>query len=75
MRIQVTNLATGRSITYIGVKGPMSAVVAAHAQEDCDDYNTWDYSKYAPKIEIGRKAYTVGNWCVLKEQPPPWSRS
>lgn len=64
MVTSVLNLKTGQSRVYC--LPPYQAVVAAHAQMERGDYNTWSYAdKYARKVKAGAATVSCGNCSAL----------
>ena len=63
-RIEVHDLCSDTIITYDGIS-PKQAVIAAHAQFECKDWNTWDYEKKYKATET-EKFVACGNYCAKK---------
>jgi len=63
---RVFNLATGEERFYFC--SPFAAVVAAYAQFENNDFNTWMYAKYYLLVDYTRHTYLLGDWTVLHNQ-------
>lgn len=58
--ITTLNLATGEERVYVGLDA-RRAVIAAHAQADKGDYNTWNYEhRYGGLPRVA----PLGTWCL-----------
>lgn len=66
MTIEVLNLATGDTRTYVGIT-PERAVVCAYAQGTRDDWNTWQYDKYAALVEHDGATVICGDWSARRD--------
>ena len=63
METIVLNLATQEKIIY--TCDPVSAVIAAYAQEK-NDWNTWDYKmRYSHLLEYGKHTVLCGDWSAF----------
>ena len=60
---RVYNLKTGDEATYIGLC-PSEAVIAAYAQHEAKDFNTWNYGQHRYPVEFGDKTVVCGDWCT-----------
>jgi hypothetical protein len=57
--MMVMNLNTGAEYHYSGIT-PREAVIAAYAQGERQDWNTWDYEKkYGYLVRISRSSRTI----------------
>ena len=64
---KVTDLATG-SISYYSLP-PRDAVIAAFAQNERNDWETWNYTqRYAGMVRQGNYTVTCGDFTALTEQ-------
>jgi hypothetical protein len=65
--ILVRNLASGEELLYSC--SPRQACIAAYAQCERRDFNTWDYEeRYGHLVEEASLTLIVGNWAAFKEQ-------
>lgn len=61
---RVLNLSTQQELIYTCT--PIEAVMAAYAQVEKKDYNTWDYYvRYADLVVSGKHSVSCGDWCAL----------
>ena len=70
-RLLITKVMDLRIGEYVGewTLPPREAVIAAHAQLQRNDWNTWDYEKrYGHLVEHGKHTVTVGNHTALLEE-------
>lgn len=61
---RVQNLRTNVEQTYVGLC-PSEAVIAAFAQQEMRDFNTWNYGQHRYPVEFGLRTVTCGDWCCL----------
>lgn len=48
---------------------PREAVIAAYAQYNLNDYNTWDYeNKYGKEVEVGNWFFYCHDWSAKKQR-------
>jgi len=71
----VHNLRTGQTAEYS--VGPQAAVMAAHAQFDRHDWNTWEYEQhYANQVGVtashapGQRTWICGDWATHEKVTP-----
>jgi hypothetical protein len=69
MVLQARNLATLEIVEYVGSSlTPKGAVIAAYAQKEKKDWNTWDYhTKYMHLVHEGKRTFICGNWSVFRD--------
>lgn len=71
--VRVLNLSTDAERIYEGIM-PKEAVIAAFAQAERKDYNTWDYeTRYTAQVLTGRFTYSLGDWCAFHTDPKTFS--
>lgn len=75
MLTEVTTIPSGRKQEY--ATDPRSAVLAAYAQNEAGDWNTWDYeTKYGRFVREGDRTFHAYNevtnraYCAFKEARP-----
>ena len=62
----VMDLRTGEFRVYL--LPPLDAVIAAYAQVERGDYNTWNYSQYRPLVVRAGRCLSCGNQsCKIPE--------
>lgn len=65
---RVKNMLTGKTMVYCLPAD--EAVVAAHAQDEQNDFNTWDYDRrYKVIVEETPLAFICGNCYACKPLP------
>lgn len=63
--VTATNLITKETFLY--VLPEKEAVIAAYAQGELRDFNTWDYErKYSHLVKESKRGYLCGDWWVKK---------
>lgn len=68
--VKVFNLALGEYVAEYTCT-PREAVIAAHAQLDHKDFNTWDYEKrYGHLVKQGQFSVNVGDYSAITKQTP-----
>ena len=60
--IEVRNLATGETMTFIGLES-LAALKNAYLYST-GDRNTWDWPQLNPLILVGQSTASCGDWCV-----------
>jgi len=62
----VMNLSTEKKIYYS--LPAEDAVMAAYAQEEKRDWDTWQYEKYQPLRRYGQCTVSCGDWCAINSK-------
>jgi hypothetical protein len=67
--VTIYNLNTSQK-AGIYICNPRDAVMAAYAQNEHKDFNTWAYERrYGSLVRYGKYTISCGDYCVLKCMP------